>query len=141
VEEVMTREVRSIDAAMPVAQVLFEHFGEGQVHRAFPVLRNGAVIGVVDRAMLAAHDTRDPIATVGDAYADAPLFFALPGENCRAVATRLARHRLERLPVVKDAQSLALVGIVARSDLIKPSLVHFDEEEKRERMRGLPWQA
>jgi H+/Cl- antiporter ClcA len=141
VEEVMTREVRSIDAAMPVAQVLFEHFGEGQAHRAFPVLRNGAVIGVVDRAMLAAHGTRDPIATVGDACADAPLFFALPGENCRAVATRLARHRLERLPVVKDAQSLALVGIVARSDLIKPSLVHFDEEEKRERMRGLPWQA
>jgi CBS-domain-containing membrane protein len=57
------------------------------------------------------------------------------------VATRLARHRLERLPVVKDAQSLVLVGIVARSDLIKPSLAHFDEEEKRERMRGLPWQA
>jgi hypothetical protein len=25
--------------------------------------------------------------------------------------------------------------------LIKPSLAHFDEEEKRERMRGLPWQA
>jgi H+/Cl- antiporter ClcA len=141
VDEVMTREVRSIDAAMPVAQVLFEHFGEGQAHRAFPVLRNGAVIGVVDRAMLAAHGTRDPIATVGDACADAPLFFALPGENCRAVATRLARHRLERLPVVKDAQSLALVGIVARSDLIKPSLAHFDEEEKRERMRGLPWQT
>jgi CBS domain-containing protein len=141
VEEVMTREVRSIDAAMPVAQALFEHFGEGQTHRAFPVLRSGSVIGVADRAMLAAHGTRDPIATVGDACADAPLFFALPGENCRAVATRLARHRLERLPVVKDAQSLALVGIVARSDLIKPSLVHFDEEEKRERMRGLPWQA
>jgi H+/Cl- antiporter ClcA len=141
VEEVMTREVRSIDAAMPVTQALFEHFGEGQAHRAFPVLRNGAVIGVADRAMLAAHGSRDPIATVGDACADAPLFFALPDENCRAVATRLARHRLERLPVVKDAQSLALVGIVARSDLIKPSLVHFDEEEKRERMRGLPWQA
>jgi H+/Cl- antiporter ClcA len=141
VEEVMTREVRSIDAAMPVAQVLFEHFGEGQAHRAFPVLRNGAVIGVADRAMLAAHGTRDRIATVGDACADVPLFFALPGENCRAVATRLARHRLERLPVVKDAQSLALVGIVARSDLIKPSLAHFDEEEKRERMRGLPWQT
>jgi len=140
VEEVMTREVRSIDAAMPVTQALFEHFGEGQAHRAFPVLRNGAVIGVADRAMLAARSTRDPIATVGDACADVPLYFALPGENCRAVATRLARHRLERLPVVKDAQSLALVGIVARSDLIKPSLAHFDEEEKRERMRGLPWQ-
>ncbi|KQX22378.1 chloride channel protein [Variovorax sp. Root434] len=141
VEEVMTREVRSIDAAMPVAKALFGYFGEGQAHRAFPVLRNGAVIGVADRAMLAAYGTRDPIATVGDACADAPLYFALPGENCRAVATRLARHRLERLPVVKDAQSLVLAGIVARSDLIKPSLAHFDEEEKRERMRGLPWQS
>lgn len=141
VEEVMTREVRSIDAALPVAQALFEYFGDRQIHRAFPVVRNGAVIGVADRAMLAACGTRDPIATVGDACADLPLFFALPGENCRAVATRLAHHRLERLPVVKDAQSLVLVGIVARSDLIKPSLAHFDEEEKRERMRGLPWQA
>jgi H+/Cl- antiporter ClcA/CBS domain-containing protein len=141
VEEVMTREVRSIDAALPVAQALFEYFGEGQVHRAFPVLRNGAVIGMADRAMLAAHGTRNPVATVGDACADLPLFFTLPGENCRGVATRLARHRLERLPVVKDAQSLALVGLVARSDLIKPSLAHFDEEEKRERMRGLPWQS
>lgn len=141
VEEVMTREVRSIDAALPVSRALFDHFGEGQAHRAFPVLRNGAVVGVVDRATLAARGTTDPIATVGDACADEPLFFALPGENCRAVATRLARHRLERLPVVKDAQSLALVGIVARSDLIKPSLAHFDEEEKRERMRGLPWQV
>nr|WP_240648805.1 chloride channel protein [Variovorax beijingensis] len=141
VEEVMAREVRSIDAALPVARALFEHFGDGQVHRAFLVVRNGAVIGVADRAMLAACGTRDPIATVGDACADLPLFFALPGENCRAVATRLAHHRLERLPVVKDAQLLVLVGIVARSDLIKPSLAHVDEEEKRERMRGLPWQA
>ena len=33
------------------------------------------------------------------------------------------------------------IGIVSRSDLIKPSLIHFDEEEKRERVRGLPWQA
>ncbi|MGJ7558659.1 chloride channel protein [Variovorax sp. RB3P1] len=141
VEEVMTREVRSIDAALPVAQALFEFFGEGQAHRAFPVLQNGAVIGMADRAMLAAQGTRDPIATVGDACADVPLYFALPGDNCRSVATRLARHRIERLPVVKDARSLALVGLVARSDLIKPSLAHFEEEEKRERMRGLPWQA
>jgi H+/Cl- antiporter ClcA/CBS domain-containing protein len=141
VEEVMTREVRSIDAALPVTKALFDCFGEGQAHRAFPVLRNGAVIGVADRAMLAACNAGNPLATVGDACADLPLYYALPGENCRAVATRLARHRLERLPVVKDAQSFALAGIVARSDLIKPSLAHFDEEEKRERTRGLPWQS
>ncbi|MDR6536633.1 chloride channel protein [Variovorax soli] len=138
VEEVMTRDVRSIDAAMPVAEALAAYFGEGQLHRAYPVLRGSAVIGVMDRTALAAAGA----GTVGDACASAaPPVFALQGENCRVVATRLARHRLERLPVVKDAQSLALVGIVARSDLIKPSLAHFDEEEKRERLRGLPWQT
>jgi CBS domain-containing protein len=99
------------------------------------------VIGVADRAMLAARGAGDPIATVGDACIGVPLYYALPGENCRAVATRMARHRLERLPVVKDAQGLALAGIVARSDLIEPSLAHFHEEEQRERMRGLPWQS
>ena len=133
----MTREVRSIDAALPVGEALAQYFGEGQAHRAYPVLRGNAVIGMADRAMLAAFS----VGTVGDACGAASPVFALAGENCRVVATRLARHRLERLPVVKDAQSLALVGLVARSDLIKPSLAHFDEEEKRERMRGLPWQA
>ena len=59
--------------------------------------------------------------------------FALPGETCRLVATRLAVHGLERLPVVADSGTLQLVGIVSRSDLVKPSLVHFDEEHKKGR--------
>jgi CBS domain-containing protein len=70
-----------------------------------------------------------------------PPHFATPGESCRSVATRRARDRLERLPVVKDAESMELVGLIARSDLIKPSVIHFEEEEKRERLLGLPWRA
>ncbi len=85
--------------------------------------------------MLAAHEA-GPDATVGDACQSTPT--ACPGESCRRVATRMARHRLERLPVVREAGSSLLVGNVARSDLIKPTLTHFDEEEKRERVRGLP---
>lgn len=135
VEEVMTREVRTIDAALPVAEALAMHFGEGQAHRAFPVLRGRELIGVADRAVLAAWSN----GTVGDAVAGTPPVVALPGENCRAVATRLARHGLERLPVLRDADSRLLVGIVARSDLIKPSLAHFHEEEQRERVRSLRW--
>jgi CBS domain-containing protein len=140
VEEVMTREVQTLDAGTTLAQALASHFGPGQQHRAFPVLRNGALVGMLDRARLQERAARTPLATLGELF-DGPPLHALPGESCRAVATRLARHRVERLPVVKDAQSLELVGLIARSDLIKPSLVHFDEEEKRERLLGLPWQA
>ncbi|WP_409076720.1 CBS domain-containing protein [Paraburkholderia sp. BL23I1N1] len=49
----------------------------------------------------------------------------------------LAVHGLERLPVVADSETLQLIGIVSRSDLVKPSLAHFDEEQKKERFRRL----
>ncbi|WP_125477725.1 CBS domain-containing protein, partial [Caballeronia terrestris] len=51
--------------------------------------------------------------------------------------TRLAVHGLERLPVVADNETRRLIGIVSRSDLVKPSLAHFDEEHKRERFRRI----
>ena len=63
---------------------------------------------------------------------------ALPGETCRIVSNRLAVHGLERLPVVSDAQSRRLVGLISRSDLVKPSLAFFEEEERREMFRRSP---
>jgi H+/Cl- antiporter ClcA len=141
VEEVMTRQVLTIDAAMPVREAMARHFGAGQVHRALPVVSAGVLRGIVDRETIAHHAERDPARTVGDALGTAAPAFAVLGETCRSVASRLARQHLERLPVVKDAASLELAGIIARSDLIKPAVIHFEEEEKRERLLGLPWRS
>ncbi|HTH80182.1 MAG TPA: chloride channel protein [Ramlibacter sp.] len=140
IDEVMTRSVRAIDASCSVKQVMQDHFGQHQAHRAFPVVKDGRLVGIVDRALVAGW-AGDSTKSVGELCATRPLEVALPSESCRSIATRLARKRIERLPVVKDAQSMELVGIVTRSDLIKPSVIHFEEEEKRERLRGLPWQA
>src|SRR5579864_5334998 len=139
VEEVMTRDVQTIDAATPVGAALARYFGTGQAHRAFPVLREGAVIGVVDRDMLAKPPA--PGVTIGDLCANMSPLVALADETCRLVASRLALNKLERLPVVSDQKSMRLVGLVARSDLVKPRLGHIDEEERRERPRRAPWQA
>ncbi|MDR5818002.1 chloride channel protein [Caballeronia sp. LZ033] len=143
VEEVMTRDAQTIDAGTPLADVLARHFGPQQMHRAYPVLRDGALAGMLDRALLGtligASSVREAGVSVGDALRGAGYatpVFALPGEPCRLAATRLAVHELERLPVVADAASLRLVGIVARSDLVKPARAHFDEEHRRERFRG-----
>jgi H+/Cl- antiporter ClcA len=141
VEEVMTRQVLTIDAAMPVREAMARHFGAGQVHRAFPVVDGGALRGLVDRDTMARHAAQNAGGSVGDAVAGPVPPFATLGETCRTVATRLARHHLERLPVVKDARSMELVGIIARSDLVKPAVIHFEEEEKRERLLGLPWRS
>ncbi len=137
VDEVMTRTVQTIDAQAFVAGILAERFGPTQAHRAFPVVRNGALIGMLDRDALLAGHARGA-AMIADLFgANAPVM-ALPGETCRIVATRLAVHGLERLPVVADAQSRRLVGIVSRSDLVKPSVAFFDEEQRRERFRRAP---
>jgi H+/Cl- antiporter ClcA/CBS domain-containing protein len=141
VEEVMTRSVETIDASLTTHEALKTFFGESQSHRAYPVVRGNKLVGVVDRGTLVAlnaeHGDRTPDLTLGDALAGRSAPVALADETCRLVATRLAVHSLERLPVVADRESLELVGIVARSDLVKPARAHFEEEHKRERFRGL----
>ncbi len=52
VDGVMTRDVRTIAAATPLCDVLAQHFGPQQKHRAYPVVRDGALIGMLDRAAL-----------------------------------------------------------------------------------------
>nr|WP_238214013.1 chloride channel protein [Caballeronia novacaledonica] len=139
VDEVMTRDVLTIDAATPLTDVLARHFGPHQVHRAYPVVRDGVLVGMLDRGALGTLNEAQAGVSIGEALQrlqpGAPVF-ALPGEPCRLAATRLAVHELERLPVVADKQSLRLVGIVSRSDLVKPARAHFDEEHRRERFRG-----
>jgi CBS-domain-containing membrane protein len=49
------------------------------------------------------------------------------------VAQRLATHDLQRLPVVADPISRRLVGIVSRSDLVKPVASQLGDELQRER--------
>ena len=54
--------------------------------------------------------------------------FALPRETCRAVAGRMVALGLESLPVVRDAQSREVIGVVSRSDLLKGTLAVHQEE-------------
>ena len=133
----MSRDVESIDAATTVADALETYFGSTQTRRAWPVVSAGSVIGVVDRAILDASSEGTQHATLGSLFSGRAPDVALAEETCRQIATRLAIHDLERLPVVTDRVSMKLIGIVSRSDLIKPSLAHFDEEHKRERFRRI----
>ncbi|MEA3087863.1 MAG: hypothetical protein QOC89_5560 [Paraburkholderia sp.] len=141
VDEVMSCTVETIDGDLSVGEALETYFGTTQTHRAYPVVREGLLAGVVDRAVLEkvrdgktehALDSR-----LADVLRHRSPAFALPSETCRLVATRLAVHGLERLPVVADADTLQLIGIVSRSDLVKPSLAHFDDEHNKERFRRL----
>ncbi|TDV21023.1 chloride channel protein [Paraburkholderia caballeronis] len=138
VDEVMTCDVETIDASLTAQAALAKHFDATQTHRAYPVVDEaGAAVGVADRAslMALAADERSQHAPLLNSLHVRMPAVALADETCRLVATRLAVHGLERLPVVADWQSMRLTGIVSRSDLVKLSLAHFDDEHRRERFR------
>ncbi|MBB3257424.1 H+/Cl- antiporter ClcA/CBS domain-containing protein [Paraburkholderia bannensis] len=138
VDEVMTRQVDTIDASMSVREAKSRYFGATQQRRAWPVLRDARVLGVADRAMLEAVRGDDALdQPIGSLFAGRCADVALPEETCRQIAARLAVHGLERLPVVSARETMQLVGIVSRSDLVKLSLAHFEEETKRERFRRI----
>jgi chloride channel protein, CIC family len=97
------------------------------------------LVGLVDRELLSRVEPEglgDSIATLFEGRRPE---FAVPGETCRAVASRMARFGLERLPVVESVESTRLVGIVTRSDLLKATGTLYDEESLRERF--FAWQT
>ncbi|MGV7208783.1 chloride channel protein [Oxalobacteraceae bacterium A2-2] len=134
VAEVMSAAPHTVDVHARLQDVLASHFGAGQRHRAYPVLRDGALVGMLDRQALQA---RPQARLVSELYGVYPPAYALPDETCRTLASRLAVLGLERLPVVEDGQSLRLVGIVSRSDLVKPALDVHGEEQERQTLRRL----
>lgn len=133
VNEVMTNEVIAISAAMPVPDVQARYFGIDQKQRAYPVIDGDRLLGVVERGDLPPAVVQDAGQPVAELLQGIPITYALANETCRAVASRMASLGLERLPVVESPESLKLVGVVSRSDLLKPAQQLHEEESRRER--------
>ncbi|HTD02603.1 chloride channel protein [Undibacterium sp.] len=135
VDEVMTHTVETISAHLSIQMAFDEYFGSQQIHRSYPVVdAERRLVGMVERDSFS-QLSGDSVATLCESQQDDTAeLLAFPEETCRIVAARMAAHHLERLPVVTDRQSRRLIGIVSRSDLIKPSRNFFDEEQKRERL-------
>jgi CBS domain-containing protein len=137
----MTRTVIAVEGGLPAEEVIRTYFGASQAHRGYPVVLNGELLGLVDRELLSRiepHSLQEGIAAL---FKDRRPEVAVPGETCRAVASRMAAFGLERMPVVEAAGSLKLVGIVTRSDLLKVTGELYDEESRRERFFGFPGRA
>ncbi|PMS31647.1 H+/Cl- antiporter ClcA [Trinickia symbiotica] len=135
VDEVMTRNVLTIDAKATVADVLQNYFGARQKYRAYPVTDSGILVGMMDRALLDRIPPEQADAPLGTFFTQTRPEIALPGEICRNVAARLAVKGLDRVPVVDDEKTFRLIGIVSRHDLLKPSMTVFTEERELEQFR------
>ena len=153
VGEVMTTNVVTIPAAMSVVEVLKHYFQAGGQHRhqAYPVVdEKGLLLGVITRTNLLEDwvgrglnaDLTSDVATMNviiayDLIQRAPIT-AHAWESCRTAAEKMAEAGVGRLLVVADDNPQQLIGIVTRSDLLKPRAREVEEEFKRERFIGAP---
>jgi CBS domain-containing protein len=150
VAEVMSKVVISIPAATPVKKAVAEFFlgVGGQKHQAYPVVDGeGKLLGVVTRGNLLEDWVSAGLTKPdGPDGADAIIVFdlihrepitALPWETCRTAAERMAAAGVGRLPVVSPDDPRQIIGMVTRSDLLKPRAISAEEEGKRERFIGV----
>ncbi len=150
--DVMTRDVITIPAAMPVLEVLKRYFSGGGTHRhqGYPVVdEKNRLLGVITRTSLLEDwvarglnpELASDVATMSviiayDLIHRAPIK-AFAWESCRVAAERLAEGGVGRLIVVADDDPQKIVGVVTRSDLLKPRAREVEEEIKRERFIGV----
>ncbi len=135
ISEAMSRAVVTIPSVMPASELLERYFASSNKHRGYPVLnQKGKLIGVLTisdllgDSILGADKTR----TASDLVRTETII-AFAEETCREAAERMATRGVGRLPVVSVDEPDKLIGIITRSDLLKPRLLHFEEEHKYER--------
>jgi H+/Cl- antiporter ClcA/predicted transcriptional regulator len=147
--EVMTSQVVTVPASMPVKELLHSYFQSSGLkkHQAYPVVDDkGHLLGVVTRtnlledwvtAGLGADLPAQNLVIAYDLIHREPIT-AYPWESCRTAAERMAQMGVGRLPVVSADDPRKVIGIVTRSDLLKPRARHAEEEIRRERFIGVP---
>jgi len=146
VQDVMTASVVTVAASLSVGKLLNRYFRgrENRKHQGYPVVDfGGQLVGVVTRSDLlrvgaseSPSEGKHPASlddlTVGDLVNREPVT-ALPWESCRAIAERMAKTGVGRIPVVSPDDPRKVVGIITRSDLLKPRGQTVEQESKREK--------
>jgi len=149
VGEVMTTDVITIPARTPVSEMLRDYFlvASGKAHQAYPVVdAEGKLLGVITRPNLledwvevALNKESEGQSTdfiiAYDLIHREPITI-LPWESCRTAAERMAANNVGRLPVVSPEAPDRVIGMITRSDLLKPRARSVEEEGKRERFMG-----
>jgi len=145
VGDVMTTDVITVPADTPVHQLITEYFfaPDERRHQSYPVVDGkGNLLGIVTRSGLLKQWVAESLSGAASA-AIAPVIAAdlierapitaHPWESARAAAERMAGARVGRMLVVDAADSKSLVGLITRSDLLKPLETSAELEAKRER--------
>lgn len=131
VADVMTHLPVTVDGALTVAAAMQQCYGRQALHRAYPVVQDGRLLGMLSMERLQGQPAHNVCA---DLFSGAP-HALLPGASARSAAGKMAQLGVSRLAVVDSEITLKLIGIVTVRDLLQASRKDLHEETVRERLR------
>lgn len=135
ISEAMTQNVVSIPGSLPAREISKQYFSLKNKHRGYPVMDDGGnLLGILTVSDILGESSLEASETLKacDLVKEAPII-AYPEETCREAAERMATLGVGRLPVMSRENPKKLIGILTRSDLLKPRLLHFEEEQTAQR--------
>src|SRR3989344_4453828 len=136
VSEIMQKEVVIAHPDMTVAEAakLMNSFRIG----GLPVVQNGMLIGIITereimRKVVAENKQADQV-FVADSMVSPPRVIAGPDDDITAVAHKMGKYDVSRIPIVDKANKL--FGIVTNKDLLKHSSELLDVLLEQARIKG-----
>ena len=135
VREIMATPVETLPATHTITRIL-EFFAASDVarHKSYPVTdTHGRVIGMVSRtdALEWIADDTDPQTVIGELLGDRDLVIGYDDELVGPLADRMALTGHGRVPILRRSDG-ALVGLVARRDLLRVRASTIQHERERE---------
>lgn len=135
VGKIMTKTVTTIPADLPIEKMIETFFKGYRKNRGYPVVdAQGNMQGIITISNVLSYEMKES-ASVSRAIdlATEQIISIFPHESCRQAAERMTAFGIGRLPVVSADDPQKILGIVSRSDLLKPHHDQHTLESQRER--------
>ncbi len=128
VQDIMTKKVKTLNVRMTFADA-WPYFRTNQ-YRHFPVLNDNLdLVGMLsDRDMLAFAASRQPHSTTIDKIMTTPVLSATLDTSIHEICQVMFKHHIGALPIIIEAPTPQLQGIVTRSDILR-SMIKYGPME------------
>lgn len=126
-----TKDVISIGADEKLIDVRSRMMKDGLKHRAFPVIENNLVIGIITKDNLEKLD-EDENSTMKKIIS-APFVVLLNENTITEAADLMAEFDVSSIPVVENLTTMKLTGIISRNDILRARKQKVEEAKEFEK--------
>ncbi len=132
-DSAMSTSVTTINAKTSLSEVIAFFKSDVATHHGYPVVNDAGIVkGIITESDILQLSNYSPDHNAIDLVSTQRVIATGPDETCRSIAEKMSFAGIGRIPVVSSLESMELIGIITRSDLLKAMRSGHTEEYERE---------